>query len=79
MFLAEQTILDDYNRRHPTLTHYRMVRVSKLHPTVHIKISGSCADLTVCGVQLYSDFQVSPEGGASFCKGCRKIMVRRLS
>ena len=77
MFAAEQTILDEYNARYPALTHYRLVRVSKLHPTAHIApVDGTSA---VCGTDLYRGFEASVEGATNFCGRCRRTLDRRLS
>ena len=77
MFQAEQTILDEYNNRYPLLTHYRLVRVSRLHDTAHIAAMDD--KYTVCGTRLYEGFDATAEGASGLCARCTRIMVRRLA
>ncbi len=79
-FLSEQAILDSYNARYPTLTHYRLVRVSKNHPAVHIApVQTTREELpTVCGAHLYTGHTLPAEGGNVLCGRCRRTLDRRL-
>ena len=76
MFEAEQKILDEHNARFPNVP-YRLMRLSKSHPTAHLNLKGE--EYTNCGIRLYADFSEPAAGANRLCDRCRNIIKRRLS
>ncbi len=50
MFETEQEIPDKHNARAPNVAPYRLMRLSKSHPTAHIALEGKM--YTNCGIRL---------------------------
>ncbi len=77
MFETEQEILDKHNARAPNVAPYRLMRLSKSHPTAHIALEGEM--YTNCGIRLLQGFEKSAEAATRLCDRCKNIIKRRLS
>jgi len=71
-----QDILDAYNARWPQISPYILVRVSHLHPTVHIALQDGL--MTVCGTHLYKGTAGDPVEGKRLCDRCNHQLQRRF-
>ena len=69
-----KAIIAAYNEQHPGGRQYRLLRLSKFHPTCHIvQIQDDFDGPALCGVWVLRKFSVEPEAGEiKLCSRCTR-------